>query len=57
MPKGWESGIVMPLFKKGNRMDLNNYRGITLIDIVGKVLSGILRNILERFYEDRIIEE
>ena len=57
MPKGWESGIVMPLFKKGNRMDLDIYRGITLMDVVGKVFSGILRNRLEKFYEGRIVEE
>ena len=36
--KDWESGIVMPLFKKGDRMDhLVNYRGITLMDLIGKV--------------------
>ena len=27
VPKDWESGIVMPLFKKGDRMDLDNYWG------------------------------
>ena len=53
MPKDWE----MPLFKKGDRMDLDNYRGITLMDVVGKVFSGILRNRLEKFYECRIVEE
>jgi hypothetical protein len=57
VPKDWESGIVMPLFKKGDRMDLDNYRGIILIDVVRKVFSGILRNRLEKFYEGRIIEE
>ena len=57
VPKDWESGIVMPFFKKGDRMDLDNYRGITLMDVVGKVFSGILRNRLEKFYEGRIVEE
>ena len=37
MPKDWESGIVMPLFKKGDRMGLDNYREITLMDVVGNV--------------------
>jgi len=57
VPKDWERGIVMPLFKKGDRMDLDNYRGITLMDVVGKVFSGILRDRLERFYEGKIVEE
>src|SRR5271154_5742036 len=56
-PKDWERGIVMPLFKKGDRMDLDNYRGITLMDVVGKVFSWILRDRLERFYEGKIVEE
>ena len=38
-------------------MDLDNYRGITLMDVVGKVFSSILRNRLEIFYEGRIVEE
>ena len=57
VPKDWESGVVMPLFKKGDRMDLDNYRGITLMDVVGKVFSSILRNRLEKFYEGKIVEE
>ena len=48
---------MMPLFKKGDRMDLDNYRSITLMDIVGKAFSGILRDRLERFYEGKIVEE
>ena len=36
VPKDWESGIVMPLFKKGDGMNLDNYRGITLMDVVGR---------------------
>jgi hypothetical protein len=57
VPKDWENGIIMPLFKKGDRMDLDNYRGITLMDVVGKVFSGILRDRLEKFYEGKIVEE
>ena len=47
----------MALFKKGDRMDLDNYKGIILMGVVGKVFSGILRDILEKFYEDKIVEE
>jgi hypothetical protein len=38
-------------------MELDNYRGITLMDTVGKVFSGIIRNRLEEHYEDLIAEE
>jgi len=57
VPNDWECGIVIPLYKKGDKMDLDNYRGITLMDVTGKVFSGILRRRLERWYEGKIAEE
>ena len=45
------------MHKKGDKMNLDNYRGITLMDMVGKVFSGIVRNRIERVYMDKIAEE
>ena len=41
-PEEWALGIIVILFKGGERNDLNNNRGITLLSIVGKLLVGIL---------------
>ena len=43
----WEeslrSGQVVPLYKnKGDRSDCNNYRGISLLSIVGKVFARVV---------------
>jgi hypothetical protein len=57
VPKDWLSGVVIPLHKKGDKMNLDNYRGITLMDVVGKVFSGIVRNRIERVFMDKIAEE
>ena len=57
IPEDWQCGVVIPLHKKGDRMNLDNYRGITLMDVVGKVFSGIIKDRLEEFYNGRIAEE
>jgi hypothetical protein len=57
VPKDWLSGVVIPLHKKGDKMNLDNYRGTTLIDVVGKVFSGIVRNRIKRVFMDKIAEE
>ena len=47
-PKEWAVGIIVPIFKKGITANLNNYRGISLLSVAGKLLSGILNNRLEK---------
>ena len=41
-PIEWSTGIVQPVHKKGSLNDPSNYRGITLISVVGKLFTGIL---------------
>ena len=41
VPKQWREGLIVHLFKKGDREDPGNYRGITL---VGKVFCKRLNN-------------
>ena len=46
IPSDWKRGIVIPLWKgKGDRQDCNNYRGVTLLSVPGKVFARV---ILER---------
>ena len=39
VPLDWQTGVVVPLFKKGDRRVCSNYRGITLLSLPGKVYS------------------
>ena len=48
-PKAWAQGIIVPIFKNGNTDDAHNYRGITLINILGKIYSQILLNRLSKW--------
>ena len=36
--------LIVNSFKKGDREDPGNYRGITLLSVVGKVFCKILNN-------------
>ncbi|KAK3544065.1 hypothetical protein QTP86_000871 [Hemibagrus guttatus] len=55
VPLDWATGVVVPLFKKGDRRVCSNYRGITLLSLPGKVYSRVLersvRPVLEGSWE------
>ncbi len=39
--KEWREGLIVNLFKKGDKEEPGNYRGITLLSVVGKVFCKI----------------
>ena len=44
IPTDWKRGFVVPLWKgKGDILDCNNYRGVTLLSVPGKVFARIIR--------------
>ena len=47
IPENWTIGIIKPVYKnKGNNLDPDNFRAITLISCLGKLFTSILN---ERF--------
>ncbi len=48
-PKLWCEGIITSIFKSGNKLDPNNYRGICVSSSLGKFFSLILNNRLMDF--------
>ncbi|KAK3536657.1 hypothetical protein QTP86_015466, partial [Hemibagrus guttatus] len=57
VPLGWTTGVVIPLFKKGDRRVCSNYREITLLSLPGKVYSRVLERRVQPLIEPRIQEE
>ena len=41
-PNIWKEANVLPLFKKGDKTDINNYRPVSLLSCVGKLLERII---------------
>jgi hypothetical protein len=42
LPQQWKESVTVPIHKKGDNTDCNNYRGISLLSSAYKVLSSIL---------------
>ena len=43
-PKLWQEGIIVPIHKKGSVENVQNYRGITLLNTLGKLFTRIINN-------------
>ncbi|KAK3529893.1 hypothetical protein QTP86_007211 [Hemibagrus guttatus] len=57
VPLDWATGVVIPLFKKGDRRVCSNYRGITLLSLPGKVYSRVLKRRVQPLVEPQIQEK
>ena len=55
-PAEWSKGIIIPLFKSGDQYDAGNYRGITISNCLGKLLTKILNTrLLNYLIETKVI--
>ena len=48
MPQNWKDANIVPIFKKGNKKECGNYRGISLLSIAGKIVTRIILNRIEK---------
>ena len=51
-PEQWSQALIIPIHKKGDKNDMNNYRGISLLSCTGKVFTKILNNRITKWAED-----
>ncbi|KFO80749.1 RNA-directed DNA polymerase from mobile element jockey, partial [Cuculus canorus] len=56
VPLDWRLANVVPIYKKGCREDLGNYRPVSLTSVLGKVMEQvILSAIMKHMQENRVI--
>ena len=51
-PQNWAESIILPLYKKGDRNDPGNYRGISLSDISSKVYGSIINKRIQSWVNE-----
>ena len=56
VPKDWRSANVVPVFKKGSKDDVTNYRPISLTCLVMKIFERILKDELLQLTSDLLDE-
>ena len=57
VPGDWIKAVIIPIFKKGSRLDCANYRGISLLSIVGKVFGRILNERVKAITDVKVMDE
>ena len=57
IPQAWKDASIVTIYKKGDRTDCGNYRGISLISIAGKIFARILLNRLSTHITPEVVPE
>ncbi|CAF3219623.1 unnamed protein product [Rotaria sp. Silwood2] len=55
-PADWQTGIVVPIFKKGDQKECSSYRGITLLSLPGKLFARVIERRCREVVEPQIQE-
>lgn len=54
----WREGVIVPIHKKGNREEVTNYRGVTILNTGYRMYATLLNNrIMKRLEENGGLEE
>ena len=57
VPQAWKDASIITIYKKGDRTDYGNYRGISLLSIAGKIFARILLNRLSTHITPEVVPE
>ena len=52
VPDDWKSANITPIFKKGEKSNVENYRPISLTVILNKILEKLIHNCITNFLQE-----
>ena len=55
IPNIWKTANVVPVFKKGDKQDISNYRPVSLLSVVNKCFEKIIFKYVFNFFTDNSI--
>jgi len=56
VPDNWRKGYVTPIYRKGNKEDLGNYRLVSFTSVPGKIMEQILMDdMLDHMRNEHVI--
>ena len=56
-PHEWREAIIVPIYKKGSRAECGNYRGISLLSVVGKIYARVVCDRLRLITDAVVMDE
>jgi hypothetical protein len=54
MPADWRTAVICPIHKKDSKLECNNYRGTSLLNVTYKIFINILTKYIETYTEEFI---
>ena len=57
VPQEWVDAILIPIPKKGNLKCCDNWRGISLLEVIGKVVARVVQNRLQELLRIKLLPE
>jgi hypothetical protein len=55
-PQAWKEALLVALHKKGCRLQPDNYRGITLLEVMGKVYVTVIHNRIRKHLCNQLLD-
>lgn len=51
--RSFKNSMIYPIYKKGCKKDPGSYRGISLLNIIGKIYTKIIQKRMQKYLEDK----